>query len=158
MEEHNKQSPYDVNLSQTRPTPAETNYVPAKHFYNRSENSNFTLLDIQGQMFTFNYSPITQKISILTHGLTSDMKMEFGVVARVYPNQLTWCATPQKNGEVYLSLKWDDHPHFFSKFKMLHGRMQNQYNLFFQVPTRQKESESQEPPHVAMIRDLELYN
>ena len=156
MEAHNKQSPYDVNLSQTRPTPAKTKYVPANHFYNRSENSKFTLTDIHGEKFTFTYSTITNKISISTNGLTPDMKIEFGVVARVYPNELTWCAKPKKNGEVYLSLKWDDHPHFFSKFSMLHGRMQNQYNLFFQVLTRQKESELQEPPHVAMIKNLEL--
>ena len=156
MEAQNKQSPYDVNLSQTRPTPAETNYVPANHFYNRSENSKFTLQDINGQKFTFRFSTITKDITISTNGLTHDKKIEFGVVARVYPQQLKWCAKTKKNGEVYLSLKWDDHPHFFSKFSMLHGRMQNQYNLFFQVSTRQKESELQEPPHYSMIRHLEL--
>ena len=78
MEAHNKQSPYDVNLSQTRPTPAETNYVPAKHFNNRSENSKFTLQDIYGQKFTFSFSTITKKITISTNGLTHDMKIKFG--------------------------------------------------------------------------------
>ena len=90
MQAHNKQSPYDVNLSQTRPTPAETNYVPANHFYNRSENSKFTLQDIHGEKFTFSFSTITRKITISTNGLTPDMKIEFGVVARVNPQELTW--------------------------------------------------------------------
>ena len=99
MEAHNKQSPYDVNLSQTRPTPAETNYVPANHFYKRTENSKFTLQDIHGAKFAFSYSTITKEITISTIGLTHDNKIEFGVVARVYPHQLKWFGKIKKNGE-----------------------------------------------------------
>ena len=160
MEAHNKQSPYDVNLSQTRPTPAETNYVPAKHFYNRSENSKFTLQDIHGEKFTFKYSPITKKITISTNGLTPDMKIEFGVVARVNPQELKWCAKTKKNGKVYLSLKWDDHSNFFPKFREAdNGQQIDQYKLFFGLATRKREfylPKSEEPPHWAMMRHLEL--
>ena len=145
MEAHNKQSPYDVNLLQTRPTPEI--YAPAKHF---TYDTKFTLQDINRQIFQFCFTTSTGRISISTH---------IGVVAHLYPHQLKWSAT-KKNGKLYLSLKWDDQPHFFSQFREAdNGQKIDQYKLFVGIATRKREFDkpkSEEPPHWAMMRHLEL--
>ena len=158
MEANNKQSPYDVNLSQTRPTPEIYEaLVPAKHF---TYDTKFTLEDINRKIFEFCFTRSTGRISISTHALTHDMKIQFGVVARLNPQKLKWCATTKKNGKLYLCLKWDNQPHFFSQFREAdNGQKIDQYKLFFGLATRKREfylPKSEEPPHWAMMRHLEL--
>ena len=175
MRANHEQNPYFVDLLQNFPTSTHSgntqkNRKTAKWDWRRfgEDGQNhfvmdckFVLQDKNCITFLFEYTAASKKLTIESY------EKEWPDVKdlRFYRRTLL--------DDDSFVLKWDNNQeeHCFNKYIFRNGLKTDQYEIYRQNRlnrlyessidkwTKQsKESESQEPPHVAMIRDLELYN
>ena len=166
MRANHEQNPYFVDLLQNFPTSAhrekisrdfDNDWKDGQHHFTR--DSNFTLVDINGKNFHFEFNAASGQL-IITSGKqkwpnVTDLRFQQTTLLNHRNFHLTWDRYLQK--------------HCFNQYKIVDGRQVDQLSQYRQDrldrlyessidkwTKPRKESESQEPPHVAMIRNLGL--